>query len=142
MSINEKQNEIIENFSMLDDWNDKYDYIASLGRKLQPLPENCKNELNQIKGCQSSVWVLATYHKENLVLEGDSDSIVIKGILFLLISVLSNQKAQDIVNAEIYFPEKTGLKSHLSPAIVNGMISIIAQIKHLAKECLKNVSIK
>ena len=132
MSMNDIQEQIVEDFSSFDDWLDKYEYLISLGRKLDPLDDQYKTEEFAIKGCQSRVWIVADINDNEISLKGDSEALITKGILFLLIRVFSNQKLADIRNTDIFFPEKTGLSKNLSPSRANGMGSMIKQIKYYA----------
>ena len=132
MTMNDIQEQIVEEFSFFDDWLDKYEYLISLGRKLDPLDVQFKTEEFAIKGCQSRVWIVADINDNKISLKGDSEALITKGILALLIRVFNNQKPADIRNADIFFPEKTGLSKHLSPSRANGMGSMIKQIKYYA----------
>ena len=128
-TINEIQDEIIEDFNLFDDWTDKYTYIIELGKKLDVLEEEYKTEDNIIKGCQSRVWLHATL-KDNLVFfETDSDAIIVKGLVYLLVSVLSGQKPADIMDADLYFIDKIGMQQHLSPTRANGLAAMVKQMK-------------
>lgn len=128
-TINEIQDEIIADFDLFDDWTDKYTYIIELGKKLEALEEQYKTEDNIIKGCQSRVWLHATI-KDNLVFfETDSDAIIVKGLVYLLVSVLSGQKPADIMDADLYFIDKIGMQQHLSPTRANGLAAMVKQMK-------------
>lgn len=129
MSIKEIEEEIIEEFAIFDDWMDKYEYIIDLGKELPDLDESHKKEENLIKGCQSRVWLNAEIKNNSIVYSADSDAIITKGIIALLIRVLTNQPAQEIVSAELDFINKIGLKEHLSPTRSNGLVSMIKQMK-------------
>lgn len=130
--IKEIENEIIEEFELFDDWADKYQYIIELGQKLNPLNEKYKIEENKIKGCQSSVW-LNSYEKDGKIyFEADSDSTFVKGEIALLIRVLSGQQSQDIVNAELRFIDKIGLRQHIAITRANGLANMIKQMKSYA----------
>ncbi len=129
MTINEIQDEIISDFEMLEDWNDKYGYIIELGKKLAPLAEEHKTEDRIIKGCQSRVW-LYSYLKDNKVqFEADSDAIIVKGLVYLLLQVLNNQSAEDVAKSDLYFIDKIGMAQHLSPTRANGLLSMVKQMK-------------
>lgn len=130
MTINEKQEQIIEDFSALEEWFDKYSYLIELGNSLEVLPEDKKTEENIIRGCQSRVWLDAEQKSDgNLIFTGDSDAVIVKGILSLLINVMSDQPAKDIAEADLYFIEKIGLKEHLSPTRSNGLLAMVKQMK-------------
>ena len=129
MSINEIQDEIIEEFDFFDDWMDRYEYIIDLGKKLPLIGEEYKTEERLIKGCQSRVWLNAKREEDRVIFTADSDAIITKGIIALLIRVLSDQKAKDIADTELYFIDKIGLKEHLSPTRSNGLVSMVAQMK-------------
>jgi len=132
--INLIQDMIIEEFTKLDDWFDKYEYLISLGKKLEPLDEKLKNEENSISGCQSNVWIKAEIQDKKVNYLADSDSLIVKGMISLLLRVLNNQHPKDIVNTDLYFIDKIGLSSNLSPSRANGLMSIIKQIKSYAKQ--------
>lgn len=130
MSIAEKQDAIIEEFSFYEEWMDKYEYIIQLGKNLPLIDEKYKTDDNIIKGCQSRVWLHATCDEKGLVhFTADSDAIITKGLISLMIEVLSGQPAADIANADIYFINKIGLTSHLSPTRSNGLLAMLKQIK-------------
>lgn len=132
MSIVEKEAEVIDEFSMFDDWMDKYEYIISLGKDLPLIDESKKTDDLLIKGCQSRVWVDAEYKDGKVIFTADSDAIITKGIIALLIRVLSNETPEEIVNAKLDFIEEIGLKSHLSPTRANGLLGMVKQIKTYA----------
>ncbi len=129
MNINEIQDEIIEEFTFFDDWMDKYEYIIDLGKKLPLIDAQYKNADHLIKGCQSQVWLHANHEGNSVDFTADSDAIITKGIIALLIRVLSGQPAEAIANADLYFIEKIGLKEHLSPTRSNGLVSMVKQMK-------------
>jgi cysteine desulfuration protein SufE len=129
MSIEEIQNEIVEEFSMFDDWMQRYEYMIELGKSLPLIEEQYKTEDNIIKGCQSKVWVHAELEGDRLVFTADSDAIITKGIIAILIRAFSNQKPKDIIEANTDFIDKIGLKDHLSPTRANGLVSMIKQLK-------------
>jgi cysteine desulfuration protein SufE len=129
MSIEEIQNEIVEEFSMFDDWMQRYEYMIELGKSLPLIEEQYKTEDNIIKGCQSKVWVHAELEGDKLVFTADSDAIITKGIIAILIRAFSNQKPKDIIEANTNFIDKIGLKDHLSPTRANGLVSMIKQLK-------------
>ena len=129
MDINEIQDQIIDEFSFFDDWLDKYEYIIDLGKSLPLIDEQYKDEDHLIKGCQSQVWLHAGTEDGKVVFTADSDAVITKGIIALLIRVLSGQKAEDIANSDLYFIEKIGLREHLSPTRSNGLVSMVKQMK-------------
>ena len=132
MTINETQDQIIDDFSYFDDWMDKYEYIIDLGNDLPLIDPTQKTDEKLITGCQSSVW-LGVDHKDGKVeFTADSNSVITKGIIGLLIQVMSNQPAKDIVDSDLYFIEKIGLKEHLSPTRSNGLLSMVKQMKMYA----------
>ena len=128
-SINEIQDEIIEEFSFFDDWMDRYEYIIDLGKKLPLIDPQLKTKERLIKGCQSQVWLNATQEDGTILFTADSDAIITKGIIALLVRVLSGQKPKDIAETELYFIDKIGLKEHLSPTRSNGLVSMVQQMK-------------
>jgi cysteine desulfuration protein SufE len=128
-SINEIQDEIIDEFSMFDDWMQRYEYMIELGKSLELIDEKYKTDDYTIKGCQSKVWVFAELNDQLIQFTADSDAIITKGIIALLLRVFSGQRPQDILDAELYFIDQIGLKEHLSPTRANGLLSMIKQIK-------------
>lgn len=133
MNIKEKQEEIISEFSFFEDWMDKYAYIIDLGKELELISESDKREANLIKGCQSRVWLVAEKDSiGNLKFKADSDAIITKGIIALLIRVLNGERPETIAGEELYFVDKIGLKEHLSPTRSNGLLSMIRQMKYYA----------
>ncbi len=130
--INQIQDEIIEEFSGMDDWMDRYAYIIDLGNGLDALDESLKTPDNLIDGCQSRLWLDAQYHDGVVTYRADSDAIIVKGIVALLIRVLSGQKPQDIVDADLYFIDRIGLRDHLSPTRSNGLLSMLKNMKAYA----------
>lgn len=130
-SINDIQNEIIEEFEGFTDWMDRYAYIIDLGNELPALAEEYKTPDNLIDGCQSRVWLHATY-SGGINLEADSDAIIVKGIVSLLVRVLGGQSPQDILDADLYFIDRIGLHEHLSPTRSNGLVAMIKQIRAYA----------
>lgn len=131
-TINEVQDEIIEEFSMFDDWMDRYALLIELGNSLEKLDDKYKVENNLIEGCQSRVWVHAEYKEGKIYFQAESDAVIVKGIIALLIKVLSGHTPDEIINADLYFVEKIGLKEHLSPTRSNGLVSMIKQIRFYA----------
>jgi cysteine desulfuration protein SufE len=132
MTIKEIQEEIIDEFSMFDDWMQRYEYIIDLGKNLPLIKEEAKIEENLIKGCQSKVWLQGEENKDKIVFTADSDAILTKGIIAILIRTFSNQKASDILDADMNFIDEIGLKEHLSPTRANGLVSMIKNIKMYA----------
>lgn len=132
MGIKEIQEEIVDEFSMFDDWMERYEYMIELGKSLPMIEEQYKTEDNIIKGCQSKVWVHAELQDDKLVFTADSDAIITKGIIAILIRVFSNQKPKDIMGADTQFIDEIGLKEHLSPTRANGLVSMIKQLKMYA----------
>ncbi len=132
MTINELQNNVIEEFADFDDWMDKYALLIDLGNSLPPLEEKYKTESNLIEGCQSRVWLQADYVDGKILFKGESDAVIIKGIVSLLISILSDHTPQEILDADLYFIEKIGLKEHLSPTRSNGLVAMVKQMRMYA----------
>ena len=132
MTINEIQDEIIEEFNAFDDWMDKYSLIIDMGNNLTPLDEQYKTNQNLIEGCQSRVWITAQMKDGKVHFGGESDAIIVKGIVSLLFRVLNNQTPSDILNNELYFIKEIGLQEHLSPTRSNGLVSMLKQMKLFA----------
>lgn len=132
MKIKEIQDEIIDEFSMFDDWEERYQYVIDLGNSLPLVEEQYKTDENIIKGCQSKVWLHGEQQDGTIVFTADSDAILTKGIIAILIRVFSNQKPADILEADTDFIDQIGLKEHLSPTRANGLVSMIKQIKMYA----------
>ena len=132
MTINELQNNVIEEFADFDDWMDKYAVLIDLGNSLPPLEEKYKTESNLIEGCQSRVWLQADYVDGKILFKGESDAVIVKGIVSLLISILSDHTPQEILDADLYFIEKIGLKEHLSPTRSNGLVAMVKQMRMYA----------
>nr|WP_315147314.1 SufE family protein [uncultured Flavobacterium sp.] len=132
MSIKEIQDEIVDEFSMFDDWMQRYEYIIELGKNLPLIEETAKTDDNLIKGCQSKVWLQGQQKEDKIVFTADSDAILTKGIIAILIRAFSNQKPVDILNADMDFIDEIGLKEHLSPTRANGLVSMIKNIKMYA----------
>ena len=129
MTIKEIQDEIIEEFSELDDWMDRYQMLIDMGNELAPMDEKYKVDENLIDGCQSRVWIHCTKNGEKLHFTAESDALIVKGIISLIIRVFDNQTPQDILNTELYFIEEIGLTEHLSPTRSNGLLAMIKQIR-------------
>lgn len=132
MTINEAQDEVIEEFSDFTDWMDKYQLLIDLGNEQKPLDEKYKTESNLIDGCQSRVWLQADYVDGKIVFTAESDALIVKGIIALLIRVMSGHTPQEILDADLYFIERIGLKDHLSPTRSNGLLAMVKQIRMYA----------
>lgn len=132
MTINELQDEIVEEFSAFDDWMDKYQLLIDLGNEQEPLDEQYKTESNLIEGCQSRVWLQADYRDGLIEFQAESDALIVKGIIALLIRVLNRHTPQEILDAELYFIDRIGLHEHLSPTRSNGLLAMIKRIKAYA----------
>lgn len=137
LSINQIQDELIEEFDLFDDWEGKYEYLIDLGKKLNSFPEDKKDEDHIIKGCQSLVWLDAQYQDGKIIFLGDSEAVIVKGLISMLIRVLSGHSPQDILNAELYFIDKIGMSSHLAQTRSNGLASMVKQMKAYALAHLK-----
>lgn len=131
-TIKELQDEIIEDFAALDDWMDRYALLIDLGGELAPLPEEDKTPTNLIEGCQSRVWITASYDGERVHYRGESDALIVKGIVSLLLRVLDDQRPEDIINSELYFIKEIGLSEHLSPTRSNGLVAMLRQMRLFA----------
>ena len=131
-TINELQDEVVAEFSDFDDWMDKYQMLIDLGNDLEPLDDKYKTEQNLIDGCQSRVWLQCDMVDDRLVFTADSDALIVKGIIALLIQVLSNHTPKEILDADLYFIDKIGLREHLSPTRSNGLLAMVKQIKAYA----------
>ena len=132
MTINEIQDEIIEEFEVFDDWMDKYQLLIDIGNSLEPIDEQYKKPQFLIEGCQSRVWVHATLVDGKVILQAESDTVIVKGIVTLLLRVLSGCTPQQILDTDLYFIERIGLKDHLSPIRSNGLVSMVKQIRNYA----------
>ncbi len=133
-SLQEAENEVVDTFSMYDEWLDKYEYLIDLGKNLEAYPEECKTEDKLIKGCQSRVWLDYKVQDGKIYFKADSDAIITKGIISLLISVYSGRTPEEIASSDFGFIEKIGLEENLSPTRANGLASMIATIKAVALE--------
>ena len=138
MNINNIQNEIVEEFDIFDTWMDKYEYLIELGKSVPKISEENKKEENIIKGCQSKLWLHAELNDDKLIFKADSEAIITKGIAAVLLRVFSNQTPKNIIEANLEFIDKIGLKEHLSPTRANGLLSMIKQIKYYALAFNKN----
>ncbi|RHR41916.1 SufE family protein [Parabacteroides sp. AF18-52] len=132
MTINELQDNVIEEFSAFDDWMDKYALLIDLGNSLPPLEEKYKTESNLIEGCQSRVWLQADYKDGKIIFKGESDAVIVKGIVSLLINIMSDHTPQEILDTDLYFIDKIGLKEHLSPTRSNGLVAMVKQMRMYA----------
>lgn len=132
MTINELQDEVIEDFSELSDWMDKYQMLIDLGNELEPLDERYKTQSNLIDGCQSRVWLQCDEQEGKLYFTADSDALIVKGIIALLIRVVSGHTPREIMDAELYFIDRIGLHEHLSPTRANGLLAMVKQMKMYA----------
>ena len=132
MTVQEIQDEIIEEFSELDDWMDRYQLLIDIGSEQEPLDEKYKTESNLIDGCQSRVWLQADYRDGKLWFMAESDALIVKGIVSLLIRVLSGHTPQEILDADLYFIERIGLREHLSPTRSNGLLAMVKQMRAYA----------
>ncbi|MBR4898239.1 MAG: SufE family protein [Prevotella sp.] len=129
MTINERQDEIIDEFTGLDDWMDRYQLLIDIGNDQEPLPEQYKTDQNLIDGCQSRVWLQADYRDGRIFFAAESDALIVKGIVSLLIRVLSDATPQEILDADLYFIDQIGLKDHLSPTRSNGLLAMVKQMR-------------
>ena len=131
-TIQETEDEIVDEFSLFDNWEDKYEYIIDLGKKLPPLETEHKKEENKVKGCQSTVWLTADYKDGRIYYKAESDAVIVKGLISMLIRVLSGQNTDVIVSAKLDFINKIGMMSHLAQTRSNGLLSMVKQMKHYA----------
>jgi cysteine desulfuration protein SufE len=131
-TIKEREEEITDEFSLFDSWEEKYEYIIDLGKRLEPLEEKYKVEENIIKGCQSTVWLTSDYKNGKVFYKADSDAIIVKGLISMLIKVLSGHKPDEILNAKLDFIRDIGMMTHLAQTRSNGLLSMVKQIKHYA----------
>ena len=131
-TINEIQDEIIEEFTMMDEWIDRYELLIDYGKSLKGFPEEQRTKQNLIEGCQSQVWFTAALKDGKVIYQADSDAMLVKGIVSLLLRVLNNQAPKDIVNADLYFIKEIGLQEHLSPTRSNGLAAMLHQMKLFA----------
>ncbi len=130
--INQTQDELIEEFGLFEDWADKYEYLIDLGKKLLPMSASFKTEENVIKGCQSKVWLHAEKQGELVVFQADSEAIIVKGMISMLIRVLSNHKPEEIIKADLYFIDQIGMSQHLAQTRSNGLVAMVKQMKNYA----------
>ena len=131
-TISEIQEEIVEDFAMLEEWPDKYEFLMNLGKQLPRLPEEAYSEQNKVRGCQSSVWMTTKFEDGKIIFEGDSDALIVKGLVALLLKVFSNHSPDEILEADLGFLERIGLQAHLSATRNNGLSAMVKQIKFYA----------
>ncbi|HEX4849910.1 MAG TPA: SufE family protein [Puia sp.] len=131
-TIEAVENEIVEEFSLFDSWDDKYEYIIDLGKKLPPLDDPFKKDENKVRGCQSTVWLVADYKDGKIIYKAESDAVIVKGLISMLIRVLSGHTPQEIMDAKLDFIQKIGMTTHLAQTRSNGLLSMIKQMKHFA----------
>ena len=131
-TINQTQDELIEEFGLFEDWADKYEYLIDLGKKLKPMPEEFKTEENVIKGCQSKVWLHAETQGNQILFFADSEAIIVKGMISMLIRVLSNHTPAEIMQADLYFIDQIGMSQHLAQTRSNGLVAMVKQMKNYA----------
>jgi cysteine desulfuration protein SufE len=131
-TIQEIENEIIEEFSLFDSWDDKYEYVIDLGKKLPVLEDNRKLDENKVRGCQSTVWLVADYADGKVHFKADSDAIIVKGLISMLIRVLTNHTPDEIINANLEFIQKIGMTTHLAQTRANGLLAMVKQMKNYA----------
>ena len=132
MTINQTQDDLIEEFGLFEDWADKYEYLIDLGKKLLPMSDSLKTEENVIKGCQSKVWLHAEKQGDLVVFQADSEAIIVKGMISMLIRVLSNHTPEEIMKADLYFIDQIGMAQHLAQTRSNGLVSMVKQMKNYA----------
>ena len=131
-TIQETEEEIVEEFALFDNWEDKYEYIIDLGKKLEPLDAKFKIDENKIKGCQSQVWLTADEKEGRIYFKADSDAVIVRGLVSMLIRVLSGHTAKEILDAKLEFIDRIGMKNHLAQTRSNGLLSMVKQMKHYA----------
>lgn len=131
-TISEREEEIVSAFSFLENWDDKYEYIIELGKKLPALDDKHKVEENKVKGCQSTVWLVAREENGRIYYEAESDAVIVKGLISMLVNVLSGQRSEEIINAKLGFIEEIGMTSHLAQTRSNGLLAMVKQMKNYA----------
>jgi cysteine desulfuration protein SufE len=131
-TIQATEREIVEEFALFDSWDDKYEYIIDLGKKLPPLDEQHKKDDNKVRGCQSTVWLVAEYHDGKVFFKAESDAIIVKGLISMLIRVLSGHTPDEIINARLDFIREIGMTTHLAQTRSNGLLSMVKQMKNFA----------
>lgn len=132
MTIQEIEKEIVEEFALFDSWDDKYEYLIDLGKKLAPLPDKFKTDENKVRGCQSTVWLVADYKDDNIYFTAESDAVIVKGLISMLIRVLSGHTPDEIINAPLNFINEIGMTTHLAQTRSNGLLSMVKQMKNYA----------
>lgn len=141
-SIEEIENEIVEEFSLFDEWDEKYEYIIDLGKKLPPLEDQYKKDENRVRGCQSTVWLVADYKDGKIVYKAESDAVIVKGLISMLIRVLSGHQPDEIIEAKLGFINEIGMMTHLAQTRSNGLLAMVKQMKNYAlAHKIKNNSI-
>lgn len=130
--IEEIEKDIIDEFSLFDSWDDKYEYIIDLGKKLAPLEQQYKIDVNRVRGCQSTVWLVADYKDGKVFYKAESDAVIVKGLISMLIRVLSGQNPDDIIQAKLNFITEIGMTTHLAQTRSNGLLAMVRQMKHFA----------
>lgn len=131
-TIQETEDEIVDEFSLFDSWDDKYEYIIDLGKKLPPLDERHKKDINKVRGCQSTVWLVADYRNGKVYYQADSDAVIVKGLISMLIRVLSGHAPDEITGADLDFIKKIGMTTHLAQTRSNGLVAMVKQMKNYA----------
>ncbi len=131
-TIEATENEIVEEFSLFDSWDDKYEYIIDLGKRLPSLDDQYKKDENRVRGCQSTVWLTADYENGKIFYKADSDAVIVKGLISMLIRVLSGQEPDKIINANLDFIKEIGMMSHLAQTRANGLLAMVKQMKNYA----------
>ena len=131
-AIEEIEDEIVEEFSLFDSWDEKYEYIIDLGKKLPPLEEQYKKDENKVRGCQSTVWLVADYKNGKILYKAESDAVIVKGLISMLIRVLSNHSPDEIIEAKLDFINEIGMMSHLAQTRSNGLLAMVKQMKNYA----------
>jgi len=131
-TIEEIENEIVEEFALFDSWDDKYEYIIDLGKRLAPLEDQYKLDINKVKGCQSTVWLVADYRDGKIFYKAESDAIIVKGLISMLIRVLSGHSPDEIINSKLDFINRIGMTTHLAQTRSNGLLSMVKQMKNFA----------
>ena len=131
-TIQETEKEIVEEFSLFDSWDDKYEYIIDLGKRLEPLEDQYKVDENRVRGCQSTVWLVADHRNGKVIYKAESDAVIVKGLISLLIRVLSGHTPDEIINARLDFIQQIGMTTHLAQTRSNGLLAMVKQMKHYA----------
>ncbi|MBS1947645.1 MAG: SufE family protein [Bacteroidetes bacterium] len=131
-TIKEIEEEVVGEFSLFDSWDDKYEYIIDLGKKLAPLADEYKKDENRVRGCQSTVWLIADEKEGNIFFKAESDAVIVKGLISLLIRVLSGHKTDEIINAKLEFIQRIGMTTHLAQTRSNGLLAMVKQMKNYA----------